>query len=487
MNGRNPDRRSDYDDLADAFLTDGPAETATMAPVRPTSLIAAMLVNLPVIAGPWIEQLASSRAQDHGPTGLLREREGLISVDLIAGREGAGALAAVLTGRPATLEAAVRQCLPIISQWIVEVRSGESALAPDLSRFDEILLVTGADEAATVAAFREVKRLADRPGSVRMTVVVAGSEAGAAHEAAERVSLACRRSLGIEIAAGRPISRMRPIPMRHLGRFESPGNCVALVRRLLTEAAHRGASEAPARGPLEVRTAPAAAATAGRIALRPRVASNGATRLEGSGDAQSLPPPGGSAATGYSVGEVAAPTCAPQHEAQASAAPDRADPAPIASAAPTRAAFPQTAEASVPPGALVEAGHARGRLVDSLIELLPGVRAMQVDCPRASGVEFGFDAAGALHALAEDDTDASLQRLLVACDWAREHAALLQRLNPFLAHEAGAEAAALRIVGHLFTSRPRDRRHLADGSLRLHVLIRDASDRRVVLAHVDLN
>lgn len=112
---------------------------------------------------------------------------------------------------------------------------------------------------------------------------------------------------------------------------------------------------------------------------------------------------------------------------------------------------------------------------------------MQVDCPRASGVEFGFDAAGALHALAEDDTDASLQRLLVACDWAREHAALLQRLNPFLAHEAGAEAAALRIVGHLFTSRPRDRRHLADGSLRLHVLIRDASDRRVVLAHVDLN
>lgn len=122
----------------------------------------------------------------------------------------------------------------------------------------------------------------------------------------------------------------------------------------------------------------------------------------------------------------------------------------------------------------------------SLIDLVAGLKAMNVDCPRAPGVEFAFDSDGGLHALAEDESDASIQSLHVACDWAREHSHLLARLNPFLASHAGGALTAA-ITAHLFTSRPRERRHLADGPWRIHILVRDGVDSSRIAVHLELN
>lgn len=484
INRASSDKRSEYDHLADVFLT-GEAANTTVAPQRGSSLVAAMLVNLPVIAGPWIEQLASSLAQDRGPTCLLRERDGQISVDVIAGREGIGALTSALTGQPATLETAVRQCRAVFPQWIIELRGGEAGAAADLSRFDEVFVVTGADEAATVAAFGQIKRLADSGQAPRMTVVVAGSEAKAAEEAAGRISLACRRSLGVEINTGRSICRMRPIPMRHLGRFEAPQDLGGLLADLLGESAGTDRADARARGTGR-ETLRIAESGPARIALRPRLASDGGGRSGDWGAASSPVSAAGGPATSAPPAAVAGQPRDRRSEAPSSATEGCADAASSATP-PRRAAVPRTAEAPDQVDAPLQTGCIPGRLVDSLIELVPELRAMDVECPRARGVEFGFDADGALHALAEDDTAASLQCLIVACEWAREHAALLTRLNPFLSGGQPSDAAALRIVGHLFTSRPRERRHLADGPLHIHVLIRDSADRRLVLAHVGLN
>lgn len=122
----------------------------------------------------------------------------------------------------------------------------------------------------------------------------------------------------------------------------------------------------------------------------------------------------------------------------------------------------------------------------ALLSLLNDLRPLEIDCPRALGVEFGFDLQGRLHALVEDVAPDALQRLFVACDWVREHHALLGCLNPWLASAAGARGA-VEVTPHLFTSRPRERRHLADGPLRIHILVRDPASADKVVAHMELN
>lgn len=491
-----PTSRSAFDDLADLFLTEHdnaplahagaaieesnaharrlaptPFPTDSAAGLDPAearfaprggkaSLVAVAVVNLPVISGPWIDQAAALLAAQRGPTALIRHRGGKASLDLIAGREAQDAAAAALDGSIEGFDAAVQRCRRVVSLWMVEVRLCPDAPAVDLSAYDELVLLTGADEAAIVAAFHQIKRLGPIPPSVRLRLIVAGSEESAAHLAAERINQACLHSLnhGIEVCG--VMARMQPIPMRHLGRFDIAGGLDARLAEALNSPAP-GCDQASAQ-PVSTETAGGADhLPAARVALRPRLG----------------PAPSMDGAAQRPASNRAAPRAMADEPpaARAVRAEDEAPHSPREQVAAPRPPINGRRERNAD-GAANSAA--------SLVDLVEGLKAMRLECPRAPGVEFAFDAHGALHALIEDTSDDSLARLYVAIAWAGEHQALLAQLNPFL---ASAAASGPPVTAHLFTSRPRERRHLADGPWRVHILVRDEVDPNRVAMHLDLN
>lgn len=452
-----PLHRSEFDDLADLFLTDdGAAEVAhrpaaacaqgggessnTQAP----RIAALLVVNLPVFSGPWVDQAAAHLASQRGPTALLRRREGQISLDLFATRDVQQAAARATGPAPADLASIVECCRSAVAQWVVEIRPEDAGSAPGPGACDELILISGADEAAVVAAFGQIKRLDAVWRSRPIGLVVAGSEQEAARRAAERIVQACRNSLELDVELRGIVPRMQPIASRPVARLEERGDPLTVLAGVLSqprvEPADRRAPAAQ-NGP-ESHTAPAAP----RVALRPRPAP-----------APPLPPV---AAAHTSHEQMLRPTTPSGRSGEAMRDADVSRPAPaVGPAAPAPAR--------------------------TLIDLVPGLKGMDVLCPRAEGVVFAFDSNGRLHALVEEDSESALTRLHVACDWAGEHYALLSRLNPFLAAPGGARGS--EVIAHLFTSRARERRHLADGSWRVHILVRDPADAGRIAAHVELN
>ncbi len=477
-NSNVPYSRDAYDDLADLFLTDShsaspqaargesgpgeplrfPARTGAEGEAKHESrrpkargrLLAMMRVNLPVIAGPWLEQAASVLAAELGPVALLRERGSHVMLDLIAGRAGQQAVSALRSDSdPATtLESAVRQLRDVMACWAVEAPTPSASGGVDWSQFDEIVLLTGADEAATVAAFAQVKALqAAVEVMPRLCLIVVGSEDDAARRAGGRIARACEESLGCDVELRAVVRRMQPVPMRHLGRFDRVQGSAALIARVLVEAgaASRAVSvEAPAAARAEVvQGAPP------RVALRPA-----ALRTE------AVEAPAGRPA------ERPVVKVPFSNEPAVAAARERNRSDGATERACSRS---QPSEPSAAPTV-------------TLVSLLSDLRPLDATCPRAPEVELAFDQQGRMHALVEDDGDASLQRLIAAGDWACEHGDLLRKLNPWLS--ANGEASAAPVL-HLFTARPRERRLLADGSMRVHILVRDSDG--AVVTHLDLN
>lgn len=483
-----PFSRDAYDDLADLFLTE-PVESASPAdnaddvlplpfpgravssetrshPTRPRvafspRLVAMMRVNLPVIAGPWLEQAAAAIAAQAGPIALIRQRSEHTTMDLVSGRDAQQAAAAALTGPTESLPGTVARLRHIISCWIVEAHANSSEQPPDWSAFDEVVLLTGADEAATVAVFAQIKAIcAAADPAPRLSLVIVGSDEHTATNSGDRIVQACHDSLNCTVQLRAVVRRMQPVPMRHLGRFARHDALVETLAAALNQPQPTpapSASAAPAAAPATA--TPAAAG--GRVALPPRLAPPTPTDPP----VAEVIPPRRVAATSNGNASHHAPT-----------APGPAPAAPGASAAPGPAIDPP-ANGDHTPQAEVDR--------DTLVALLSDLQPLDVECPRAAGVELAFDQRGGLHVVAEDDSDAALQRLYVACDWVREHQNLLTRLNPWLA--ASARGRAPGITPHLFTTRPRERRHLADGALRIHILVRDAQSGGKVITHLDLN
>ncbi len=486
-----PFSRDAYDDLADLFLTE-PVESGSPPdnaddvlplpfpgraassetrshPTRPrvalpSQLVAMMRVNLPVIAGPWLEQAAAAIASETGPVALIRQRGEHTTMDLVSGRDAQQAAAAAITGPTETLPATVARLRRIISCWVVEAQTNSPEQLPDWSAFDEVVLLTGADEAATVAVFAQIKAICHSARSLpRLSLVIVGSDEDTARTSGDRIARACHDSLNCTVELRAVVRRMQPVPMRHLGRFARHD---ALVETLSATLSRPQSASAPAARDAPVtattsspRVTPAAASR--RVALPPRLAS----------PASADPP----------IAQVIPQHIeAPTHRVQVNHR------APVAGeAAPVEQGEAASSRAAVDPPAVGEQTPQPAVDRDTLVALLSDLQPLDVECPRAAGVELAFDQRGGLHVVAEDDSDAALQRLYVACDWAREHQTLLTRLNPWLAASARGEAP--EITPHLFTTRPRERRHLADGSLRIHILVRDAQSGGKVITHLDLN
>lgn len=207
-----------YDALADMFLGElspqdrAGAELIAHRPLggtvqRPVSAPEAgerasvellILGHLPIMASAWASHYvrnAATRLAGHGPVASLRFAEDAARIELINAPETAT--------HAATLNAALRAA-SVAQHWIIRTEPGRERRLADHRRLSHITLLTGSNEAATVDAYRAIKKLAAEGGTQRLPtlrVAVLGGSAAACRQAADRICDACHAFLEIEVEA----------------------------------------------------------------------------------------------------------------------------------------------------------------------------------------------------------------------------------------------------------------------------------------------
>ena len=399
-------------------------------PVPPGVYIDALVLgHLPVMAGAWAGQYVRHvAAASSAPVAHLRLSGGRVRIELIEG---------ALTpphpqGCPTTFVAAgtLADAVAVLQQRrarvVMHVDSEHElalaqACAPPRGSAGGALrvsMLTSADEAGVVGAYRTIKAVASRVeaaqalhDSTTLNIVIMGAPEPRAKYVWRRLQEAAETFLGVELALAARIERIGPGAS---GRVVFEGDCphgpAELVSMLCTGPAHT----------------PTARDHPPAIHL-----------------ADQCPAPQGHAAG-----------VAPPH------------PAPAATADPVAVAPGPSASAASPPVQVPLA----------LAACLPGLTAMKARCPHAEDVELAFDAAGALHLLARwraDEPDHRVvERLHAAGCWARLHRHVLSLTLP-----EATPLDALTPTRHLFTDRPAEHRALFDSDVRLHLLVEVSTSR----------
>lgn len=189
----------DFDALADLFLGDDAppaspptAHTVTMGDRtrEPRSdrvcIEAIVLGHLPVLASAWVRQYADHRARELAcPVVLVRLRATGTSVEILPERS---------FERSDSLTDAILNAGSIARAWIIQV---DETAEPDLGAImdlDAITLLSGADEAATVASYRAIKALSGHDDR-ELRVMLMGSEPEQASRAWTRIERAAAAML----------------------------------------------------------------------------------------------------------------------------------------------------------------------------------------------------------------------------------------------------------------------------------------------------
>ena len=214
---------ADYDALAELFLGEDrpPRRAMSPAPTQPIApsltpprtepspsnrpIEALILGHLPVLASAWVQQYARHIAGERkGPVGLLRLRAGEAQLDVIGGAHETGRLFASLSE---AIDAAAEE----VAAWIIRVDETTEPRLPELRGLACVTLLTGADEAAVVSAYRTLKNLikpaedADGP-DLRITIM--GSAPDKAAEASAKLERAAAAFIGRPIRIAHCIARI---------------------------------------------------------------------------------------------------------------------------------------------------------------------------------------------------------------------------------------------------------------------------------------
>lgn len=340
-------------------------------------VVVALVGNLPVMAGLWTTQLADEIARNGGPTALVRYERGEVTVELLRadGRQ-----------LPPPAQDAVERWLPrgasMARRWVVCIPA-ETPPAEVLAGGGELLLMTGADEAAVVHAYHRLKHLADEASHrgeplTRVGLVVVGASDERVDSVAAKLTDAARSFLGLELAV---VARLPK-----LDRIESSARVTY------------PAAETP---PFEEFMVSLARARSGASQRFDDQANGTGPALTGQSPMPSITTPVAPVGTASAV------------------------PANVASSAVAAAAAPRTAPraSTLPP-----ANSAPQRLVP----YLRGLRPLGIACPTVPDVELALDEAGRLQIVGRSD---QLARVRAAHNWARQHQQLLGLAFPELARQ----------------------------------------------------
>jgi hypothetical protein len=187
-----------------------------LAPKRTLLLVG----HLPVMSGLWLSQYADREAREHGPVCLVRVFADSVQIEVF--RAG--------SRRPsihpqAKYDEALRAIAPIVSQWLIVPRQAEPVDIPQGT--DEVVVLTGADQAAIVAAYRLVKGAndaAERVGSARpaLSVAVLGADSAETAHVAARIGEVAGASLSIQVPVRGGLQRVAPAESSFRGTFDDP-------------------------------------------------------------------------------------------------------------------------------------------------------------------------------------------------------------------------------------------------------------------------
>lgn len=434
----------------------GGAATAKPATRRIEVLV---LGHLPGLGGTWAAQQARIAAQHAAtPVCLLRLSADQLVVDLVSPDDA----------RPMAFPAcqdgasALRLAAHHAGAWLLRLQgTDEAALAEWWAHsatdpaVDRIRLLTGADDAAIVAAYRQLKAwhaasLNSAHAFARLArVTIVEPDAARANAAETRLRKAAASFLETELAPAERLGAMRPVRVTTLycGPFEATATqTLALVRSISREVPHApGTANASVAAASPKSTSPAghAAATSTRTPV-PEDSESDAGAAE-TPRAVPLPLANGS----HPIGQQVNPQYVNGHHTGPSPSPDRAA---VAAAPPSR--HNPTIDQLI-------AMIARSAGIDTL-------RAAQTSCPWAPSIVLAVDHQGEFHAIAFAQDDAQVAHatmdLLAASRWCTEHASLLAM--------ASVTPHATETTLHLITTAPAAARRLADTGLRVHAAVR---------------
>ncbi|MGP1272023.1 MAG: hypothetical protein ACTS22_01690 [Phycisphaerales bacterium] len=421
-----------FDELTDLFLGgEQPDSDHHPSPRRSatakTSVRALVVGHLPVAASPWVAQHARDTARaTNAPVALLSISSGHASLAVFGGdiRHAPAS--------PDTLEDAIRAAHRLgVATWLVRTDAlAELALA-EHPRIDAVTLLTGADEAALVNAYRALKALTAaapgyEPSVPALHLAVLGSPSDQARAAAEKLRRAAQSFLDAGLTSVTLTEKI------------APGQGLRLYDGAADRTIHDILGDLPTH-----------TTTATEPAARP------------------------------SPIDPAAPQAASQTPALRLARSDHASrigPVPHAPAAePTPVPPPIPAAVSVAPtiAALRPEHHARHGNNDDPMNLarLLGLTPLEPRCPYADEVELAADDEGRAHLIVHAQGAAhaipgALESLEIARTWLGAHLTIL----------AAATGDAIRVspprepAAHLVVDHAAAVRRLLDAPVRMYVL-----------------
>lgn len=363
-----------------ARATEGPALGAVTT---------VLVGNLPVMAGLWTTQFADAVARVAGPTALVRFERDDVTIELLRadGRQ-------VPPAGPSVVSHWLPRAVSTVRRWLICVPA-ETSPADVLAVGQEIVLITGADEAAVTGAYLRLKYLADEGINSgipveRIGLVIVGATPEQADHAAARLGDAARSFLGVDVDTVACLPRIERVESSARATYpaEECPPMAQFTREL--QIARAGASH---RFDADVRAA-SRVISAEQLPVEPKITS--------------MP---------HMVHAAQSPQTL--HGAHAAPSVQVASTVPTAHVAHTAPTLPAPAFAALP----------ITQLPLKLVPLLRGLRPLGISCPMAPDVELALDDEQCMHIIGRSDQRA---RVRTARTWASMHREVLGMAFPEL-------------------------------------------------------
>ncbi len=196
--------------------------------------------HLPVMSGLWLSQYADREARESGPVCLVRLAADSVQLELF--RTGSRRPSI----RPqATYEEALRAIGPTVSHWLVVPQHSQAEAIEIPEGTDDIVVLTGADQAAIVAAYKLVKsahEAAERAGGARpaISVAVLGADPAETAHVAARIGEAAGAALSTHIPVRGGLQRVAPVESSFRGTFDDPSPALRQICEIIGAASGGG-------------------------------------------------------------------------------------------------------------------------------------------------------------------------------------------------------------------------------------------------------
>jgi len=209
--------------------------TVSTASARTPAVEAIVLGHLPGVAAPWASQYAAALAQSlHEPVGMVRLTEGELSVEMVGQTDD--------SLRTSSIDQAIQSVRSRCQRFVIRSDADDEAALTSLRGVDRVTILTGANEAAVVAAYRTIKLLcAERPATdspMLLSVAFMGADADETARALSRLTRAVAGIERVELTQAPGVGRLGPIMRTTLTRTAHTGSIREIVALLLQPVEH---------------------------------------------------------------------------------------------------------------------------------------------------------------------------------------------------------------------------------------------------------